>query len=709
MKEIEDWQEYVAALSDKQFFSIMRLYLGEIKTPYNKHRLISQLAGFIRNEKNSAAIISLLDDFDLTLLSAIFFIPAVTENILIEFFAGEYNPSKIYSGIVNLCERLLIFTKKSYEKEYLYLNPLLEDRLKPLISLEKILSPVHLARHCDEEIFQLSPNFLAALISFLKIQKCAGKLDGTLRKSDLKRLDEIFPGKQSCISRLCTAFMNLLLLYDKNGVFELDENRLSTFAALPQNQQYAFLCAASVSRFGREGLKKEALLLLDCLASVPKSGCTRSNFIKMAFIINSNSDLMNASSKSRFSRLLDSARASAAGMENSLANANLLERMFDSALEFGLLQRIGFSGDGQDIFVAADFPSTDFSVVQNSKGAASDYFPKVLNIDSTLTVSLMPALDLKTLLPFTNFMLIKKSAVVTEFEISRKSASYFFDLGKTPEDIFKLLTSFSNYEIPQILRMNIIEWFAAYSSATLYKGYVLKVSQSNIAFIENNPKIKIHLKEKLAEGVYLLDIPVDDEITDFAEQTGLEVLGSIKKAEKTGNQLPFPELRDGKNLLPKKEPASRDETASFLNSNSTAGGSVLLNAQDYILHLKETVENSDFDKYQKESLLNRISRRLIISEAQLTAGAVRTEILEAEGMDFSGKVHLIEAAIKDSDLLEITLPDYKSGENYFTIVGNALGISRTAEDAVLRFSVRPSENIENIVVSRITYLRRLKF
>ena len=61
---IEDWQEYIAALPEKQFFSIMRLYLGEIKTPYNKHKLISQLAGFIHNEENSQTIISLLDDFE---------------------------------------------------------------------------------------------------------------------------------------------------------------------------------------------------------------------------------------------------------------------------------------------------------------------------------------------------------------------------------------------------------------------------------------------------------------------------------------------------------------------------------------------------------------------------------------------------------------------------------------------------------------------
>ena len=48
--DISRWQEAIASLPDKQFFNTMRLYLGEIKTPYNKQRLTEQLASFIRRE-----------------------------------------------------------------------------------------------------------------------------------------------------------------------------------------------------------------------------------------------------------------------------------------------------------------------------------------------------------------------------------------------------------------------------------------------------------------------------------------------------------------------------------------------------------------------------------------------------------------------------------------------------------------------------------
>ena len=87
--EILRWQEAVSSLPDKQFFNIMRLYLGEIKTPYNKQRLTQQLAAFIRREENLSNLLTLVDRFDVTILTAISLIPNATQQTLIEFFRSE--------------------------------------------------------------------------------------------------------------------------------------------------------------------------------------------------------------------------------------------------------------------------------------------------------------------------------------------------------------------------------------------------------------------------------------------------------------------------------------------------------------------------------------------------------------------------------------------------------------------------------------------
>ena len=115
------------------------------------------------------------------------------------------------------------------------------------------------------------------------------------------------------------------------------------------------------------------------------------------------------------------------------------------------------------------------------------------------------------------------------------------------------------------------------------------------------------------------------------------------------------------------------------------------------------------EKHAKESLEHRISNRLILSENQLKTAAVRTEILEADGMDFAGKVHLIEAAVKDEDLMELQMPDANGKGEFFTLVGLPLGISKQPGEAVMRFQVEPTKDIENFLVSRITHLRRLRY
>ncbi len=63
--EIVQWRESVATLPDTHFFEIIRMYLGEVKTPYNKQKLIEELSSFLRREENKKVIISLLSEQDI--------------------------------------------------------------------------------------------------------------------------------------------------------------------------------------------------------------------------------------------------------------------------------------------------------------------------------------------------------------------------------------------------------------------------------------------------------------------------------------------------------------------------------------------------------------------------------------------------------------------------------------------------------------------
>ena len=687
------WEQSISSLSDSKFFEIVRLYLGEVETPYNKQRLIQQLAGFVKNETNAQNIICLLDDFDIEVLTALWFIPNATQETLVQFFAGQYTMAELFAELSNLMARLLVYEKSDEygAKKFLKINPFICDRLGKYINLSNIVRPAQTAQKSIDDVFTISPDFLAAFISFINSKGCACKMDGEVKKNSLAKIKSVFPGHEKAVQLVLIAFINLNLVREGEKTYEIDNKRFELFAALEPQKQYALLCAASCSRFSREGLKKEAQLLLDTLSSVGSDNYTLENLVRIGFLVgNRKSEGVKSSSKSRFSRMLEAARNETEILPEQAGS--LVERMLDSAIELGLLQKSGKDKNGNAVFTC------------NKIFEATNSGTKNINIDSTFTVSIMPGLSLKDLLPLTDFLEIKSYGVVTEYEITRHSVSLAFDKGWNVEKISGELQKHTDYDLPQNLKISISEWYEVYSSAMLYKGYVLKVAKKNIAIVEKNPKISSHIKETLAEGIYLLDIPLEANINDFVEESGLDFMGRVKDSFTDGEKLDFPVLTGGvplqlgpnvKSGVP--EPVEGPQTINFHDAGQ------LLNS------LKSELKKLDLTKNQREILENRIRNRLILTKEQLATTSVRLEILEADGMDFGGKLHLFEAGLKENDMMEITMPQFDNENEYFKVIGRTLGITKQTGDAVVRFQVYPTNEITNFVVSRITYLRRLRF
>ncbi len=703
---IQQWAESFASQDENQFFNTIRLYLGEVKTPYNKQKLTAQLASFIRKPETTKSIISLLDKKDLCILTAINYISRASQKNICEFFSGTYSFSEIYSSLCNLTDRLLIYTsgnsnfEKSFDKnlenpnKYFYINPLLKDELLPLLTLDRILPEEEIIKTSVDDIFYLTPNFLAAFISFLKIQGCSCKSDGVFKKNEIKKLSEIFPGKENCLQYLITAFINLSLVIEDEKKLRVENSRLEKFADLPEIQQYALLCAASVSRFSRDGLKKEAQILIDCFSSISPKGYSRSSILHLAFLTGTYTEDGSAVAvQSRFSRMIQMAKTS----ENEeIQNANLLDRMIDSAIEMGLLQFAGKNEKNENIYVKGSIFEENSAAPMSEKTSEN---PKVLNIESTFGITLMPGLSLKKLLPLTSFMNVKKWGVVTEFEMNRTSLSFSFDNDWIPEKIFTELEKYAYYSLPQNLKENIIDWYNSYSSAILYCGYVLKVNSKNINLVENSPKIKKYVKEKLADGIYLLNLPANANPDDFIEESSLDFMGTVKNSQNQSENFTFPLLRKAQKL-------------SFLNEEIKNQNEILENSEQnqeiFLDSLMKKLETLDFSQNKKESLARRIAARLILNENQLQTASIRTEILEADGMDYNGKIYLIETAIENNDMLELQLPK-PDGEGFFTVTGKCLMISKQIGEAIIRFQFEPEKQIESILISRITHVRRLRF
>ena len=689
------WRETMATLNDERFFEIMRVYIGEIQTPYNKDNLIEQISSILRKEQNKKRIISYLSDFDIKILSVIFSVKEPTKDKITDFFKNEYPLSEIYSALLNLTERLIIYSYKNEVMENIIsINPLLEDTLRPFANIKILLPSPCYAEHNFDSPFSLSPQFIAAFISYIYENPEMCKNNSQLKKKDLERLELIFPGKQKILEQLLNAFINLKLVRSSDKGLFIDDNRFLIFSKNKELQQYAFFATAASTRLGREGLRSQSQLLLDIASSVPAEGLTRSSLSRLAFLIsNKTEDTESSPAKSRFSRILEAHNKNSKKIEYS---GQLIDSIIDNAILFGIFAENGKTENGELIL-------TPGSIIVNSPmNLNSEQKKGIVNINAGTSIAILPGLSLEEQLPLVQFMNIKNCSTITEYEITRKSISRAFDKNISKESILEQLAKYNSYSIPQNLEMIIDEWQNSYSSAILYKGFVLKVNEKSERVVEKNPKIQPFIHLKLAPGVFLLNIPFDQDESEFIKSSGIEFMGNVKTPVSNSEAINYPLIRNGTNYWLGDFSKNNDV---ILSSDDVSS------ADDFKKTLFDKLKSMELTKQQYEGLSTRISRNVILTEEQLKPETVRMEILEAEGMNYAGKIHLLENAINSGDLIEITIPDEKNSSVINKILGQPLMILKQANDSLVKIAINDEQetcSIRFYSVSRANHIKIIR-
>lgn len=727
-ERIVRFRESLTLLPDERFFEIMRIYLGQIQTPYNKTNLIERLSAVFRKEQNQRRIVSFLSDFDIKMLSVVSIVSDANQEKITDFFSKDYTLSEIYAELLSLSERLLIYSyiNPETQKKVIGINPLLENALSPYLGLNELLPESVCAVRNLEGDFSLSPQFVASYVSFILSNPEMCKNDLSIRKKESERLESIFPERKEVLSLLLNAFLNLGIAKFSEKSLLVDENRLKKFAELSEISQYVYLSAASAVHLGREGLRIQCELLLDVAATIPEKGFTLSSLMNTAFLLsNRNETLGSERKRSSFSKILEARRTidfnfdtndySAAKNPGSYSG-KIIEKIINNAIVLGLFSVYGKTENGENIYVRSEvFENNENSFKGDKKG--------LLNINAGTVITIMPGLSLSELIPFTIFLEVQKNSVVSEFEISRKSVSRAFDKNISPDEIISLLEKYSAYEIPQNLKMNIEEWHKSYTSAMLFKGYILKVDEKTSRIIEKNPNVVPYIQQKLSDGIYLLNIPLDGNIDLFIETSGLEFMGNVKKPERKAESMDFPRLQKGRSIISDSVSVFGD-VCDVGEVDCEVGGEfeIRKEKEEKLEKLKELSEEGNktksefqkilrslgFSKQQEDVLSARIEKGVILSEEQLKAETVRLEILEADGMNYAGKVRLVENAISAGDSLEIFMPADRSGSVMKTFVGKPILISKNSGDCLLKFQTEPDGDIKLFSVSMANRIRLIK-
>jgi hypothetical protein len=696
INDILQWRDSLSKMPDHHFFELLRMYLGDIKTPYNKQKLIEQLSAFLRHDSNRKNIAMLLSKSDILIIAAVDALPMPTQDKLLQFFASEFSIADLYERLMNLEERLLLF--RVYEGDTALsfkVNPLLRVVIDPLLTDDILIPSAKLEFFSeDSHIDILSTSILGAWLSFTEQNTDLCKADGTFKKKTLLNIKKVFPliKNTDFFLYLTKAMHNLKLFRVSNGNYKPIYPNWDNFATMNKESEIAYICVAATGRFSREQLHVNAQLVCDILESMSNRNFTNKVLVRAAYLQLQKKGSVRTESiqRGRFATML---QKNDIEVSVPIVSTSNLEKIISIMQIFGLLETVGTTAGGDPVYRKSHWLSS----VQTQT-----ITPGTVVINAGFSVTILQELSLVNLIDIIKCMDIDRLDGVAEYKITRSSCMRCYDSGTTPKDITDALAPAIAHEIPQNLQFSLEDWYKNYCSASLYKGYVLRVDSDKQVLIKNTPELAQYIQQELAPGVFLVNFESDEEAIAVFSKSNLDFIGAVKNIGVKVQPVPYPSIRiDTKAtqvLKTKIEQIKENSKAEFSETS-----------QDLFLDdLKDTLSKQNLEAEQSDGLLSRINRKIIVNPDQLRGDSVRPEKIEASGMDFLGKVHVVEHAILSKSFLKILVSDLAAVKGSTEILGLPLSVEKKDGDVHVKIRLEPTGEITILSIGQAKSVKRIR-
>jgi len=760
-RTIAEWKSAMLTLPDGPFFDLMRTYLGDIRTPFNKQRLIDELAGFLGRKEIQDTVLSFLDATDKRMIAAIECLEEPAADELSEFFEGELSFAELHAVLLNLEERLILFKFDDEGRRRLALNPALKAVLDPFASDISILFPSFplpvapelpaLGSPSGESAQALDDLFIAAVIAFLYRRSDLYKVTGEYRKKASDDMALVFPPDSFTVS--AGVLRALGVVANEGEKTRVDQARLEALASLDSADRAFYIAAGACGgelgggqRVPRERLAAwarmfhELQVLLDPGRLYPST-----TILKLLTIAE------HASRPHRRRRWGPDDRKHDlfSGADPALFRAACLRALIIA----GILQETAPMADPDrrtDVAVTgitdsegSDIPVPDTSAQTKlyrlragTSGPAAPSSPDrpALVLDSAFGVTVSPEISFLDALELGRFLDLRETGRVIRFELTRESAVRGFNGGITPETMLKTIDTLSGRDIPQNIRWSISDWHTRYSSVGIYHGIVLTVAQERRFILETEPLAGM-IERELAPGVYLLKIDSEEEAARALVKAGVDIIAFPGKKEARDPQklleedehhftfyapvsqtTPRTETLAPLLVLPQTPPVASMAagTPNGSPSNATAGGSSgtptptagSASAAERLEALRSALAAKPLPKDQRDELAARLERRVVLAPTQLVGAAVRYEKLEAKGLDYVGKVRVAEQAIAIGSFVEMFWRGPKGEPN--RALGAPIALEKNGGEVELVVDPAPRGERIKVAVGKISLIRRIK-
>ena len=740
-RPVEEWKSSLMILPDSSFFDLMRSIFGNIKTPFNKQRLVEDLFALLSREDIRKTIAAYLNHEDHKVISAVALLgdPALEE--LEDFFTGDPGCTFLRGILLNLEERLILYRFRDADREprRLALNPVLEPVLAPLLKSWAILFPSEtlpsetLPREnskttasgsSTEAAFSVSDDRnLGTLFAFILEEEDFLKAEG-IRKKVLDQGKRLFPGLD--LEATAGVLLQLGLFYSSNEKFLPVEKRILDFSSLSGQERREYWAAAFYLNLNEE-----------------RSGFFPRNRLKtLASLIHSFCGLLDPKkqypeiSLRRWLRLLEH--------DNYLhpwcytEKKNLSFSMFLDTLQKAEI--LGNSNQG----AAAE---QSYNIIPLP---AAEKTKPAIAMDSAFSLILYPGISFTDVLKLASFCSVSEDSAFC-FELSRSSVVKGFDRGMSSAEMLGLLKDLSGDRIDSSLEWTLREWESRYAAVTLHEGLILSLSEERSYLAKAGPVASL-IRKCLAPGLYLLSGDSQEALAAL-QKAGVDIVGQpqILKLTEPGGEpqfirtqaagsKDFPDLYSG--LDPSAEASNRwfegrfsplDRAFPHLEASKPD------NFMDDTLSVDESGESSSLiqERFrqclknlkvsgaERDELAARIERRMILTETQLEKAVIKYERLEARGLDYVGKASIAKEAIASGSVVEVSWPGPEGGINVTTGVPSALEKKEGESILIIKPSVLDDKSGEEnnvlagektsgdssclrIPLGKISHLRRIK-
>jgi hypothetical protein len=668
-RKVEEWKSALMLLPDTSFFDLLRSIFGNIKTPFNKQRLLEDLYIFLSRDDIRNTISAYLDEEDQKIIAAVSLLEDPPPEELEDFFRGSMSLAVLRNVLNNLEERLILYRFKDETQNSprepsirrLALNPVLEPILAPLAAGWGALFPSEISTSgSSKNITAIDDRTLAALFAFISGEEDFYKALG-IRKKIIEQGKRLFPDIDL---EAVTGSLRQLGLFTLQGEKLIPmEKRIRDFANLSSVERREYWAAGfyfhlmpNKPDYSRGHIHHIAAMIHRlCSAFDPERQYPEIYFHRCLMLFEK---------------------------ENSRSvwgwQFEKIERKFIiNAMELtGIIKRTSTGNS-----LGAFWKIIPLSAVKNSGPAIA--------MDSSFSFILYPGISFSDAMNLSAFCSVKENSPFS-FELSRASVVRGFDQGIDAETMISVFKDLTDNRIDESLEWTLKDWESRYAAVSLNEGLILGLSEERQYLAETRPLASL-ISKTLGPGLYLLSGERQEAIVAL-QKAGVDIIAQPNQSDSEfeGRQT-FVSLGGIR-----KEAPDFSSTSSFSSLSSSSK-----TMQD---NFKEHLKKLTLPKAEKDELSARIERRLILTNNQLEKASIKFEKLEARGIDYQGKAAIAKQAIADGSMVEVTWPNPETGIS--VNIGYPEALEKKEGESYL--ILKSDSDLLRIPLSKISLLKRLK-